>query len=55
MGGVTSGYWATGSVGMLMAPMRMISREQTDAKTGRESVIYEITAAAYRRRPAPAR
>jgi hypothetical protein len=34
LGGVISGYWATGSKNIQVAPIKVIIKEQTVAKTG---------------------
>src|SRR3954469_19704092 len=43
VGGVTSGYWATGSVTRATAPARVMTMDRTDAKIGRSMKKREIT------------
>jgi hypothetical protein len=42
VGGASSGYCPTGIVGMAVAPARMMTREQTDARIGRRMKVSTI-------------
>jgi len=44
VGGVTSGYWATGSDSAATAPANVITIDSTEAKIGRSMKKCEITA-----------
>src|SRR6478752_2748399 len=43
VGGVTSGYWATGRVTRATAPARVMTMDRTEAKIGRSMKKREIT------------